>query len=242
MPHPTQISEKDLLAASQKLEHQGFAILPDVFSQREIVQLKSTLDKSLGLKENKIHSQRRLLQAVPKLKKVLFNNHLLRIIHHIQPDAFLVKSIYFDKTPETNWFVTWHQDIPINVSGKKEADGFSRWTFKEGIHSVCPPEEYCKNIFTLRIHLDDTDELNGALKVLPGSHQKHYSDSEIAALAENSQVVNCLVDAGGLMAMKPLLLHASGKSKNQKGRQVIHLEFASLDLPDGLDWLEKEIC
>lgn len=237
--YDTEITEKGLLSATRRLEHKGFAMLNYVFTKREIARLKGALDKSLEPAE-KTYSQRKLLQVAPNLKGMLFNKNLLRIIHSIDPHAFLVKAIYFDKTPETNWFVSWHQDMPINVKAKKEVAGFTRWTSKEGIHSVCPPEQVCKNIFTLRIHLDDTDENNGALKVLPGSHRKRHFDSDIATITENSLPFTCEMNAGGVLAMKPLLLHASGKSKSQKRRRVIHLEFSSMTLPSGLEWLEKD--
>jgi ectoine hydroxylase-related dioxygenase (phytanoyl-CoA dioxygenase family) len=77
--------------------------------------------------------------------------------------------------------------------------------------SVCPPEEILKNTITIRIHLDDTDEKNGCLKVIPGSHNKRLSDEEIAAIAQNTIAQNCEVEAGGVHLMKPLLLHASSK-------------------------------
>jgi len=235
----TEITEKGLLSATRRLQHKGFAMLNYVFTKREMSRIKSALDKSLELAD-KTYSQRRLLQAAPNLKGMLLNKNLLRIIHSIDSNAFLVKAIYFDKTPETNWFVSWHQDMPINVKLKKEVAGFTRWTFKEGIHSVCPPEQICNNIFTLRIHLDDTDAQNGALNVLPGSHRKRHFDSDIATITENSLPFTCEMNAGGVLAMKPLLLHASGKNKSQKRRRVIHLEFASVKLPSGLEWLERE--
>ena len=236
----TEITEKGLLSASRRLAHKGFATMSYVYTKREISRIKGLLDKELGLKEKKIHARRRLLQVVPQLKAVLMNRNLIRIIHAIDPHAFIVKAIYFDKSPENNWFVSWHQDTPINVAEKKEVPGFSKWTFKEGIHSAIPTEEICKNIFSLRIQLDDTDEKNGALKVLPGSHKKRHSDTEIATITENSLPFICEMGAGGVLAMKPLLLHASGKSKSQKHRRVIHLEFASVELPEGLAWLERE--
>ena len=95
------------------------------------------------------------------------------------------------------------------------------------------------NIFTIRIHLDDTDTRNGALKIVPGSHNKRLSHEEISTITENCVPYSCEVPAGGIQLMKPLLLHSSAKSKKQK-RRVIHLEFASLNLAKGIDWLEKE--
>ena len=152
---------------------------------------------------------------------------------------FLVKAIYFDKTPESNWYVTWHQDIVINVKAKIETDGFTGWTKKEGVHGVSPPEEILKDIVTIRIHLDDTDEANGALKVIPGSHNKKLSDDEITLITQNSIPYICDVTAGGIQLMKPLLLHASSKATSQKHRRVIHLEFSNSELPNGLEWAER---
>ena len=134
---------------------------------------------------------------------------------------------------------TWHQDIPINVRGKKEISGFTNWTQRDGVISVSPPEELSKQLFTIRVHLDDTTEANGALKVIPGSQNKRHSDEEIQLIAGNSIPMVCEVATGGIQLMKPLLLHASAKSRSQKRRWVLHLEFASVELPGGLRWLER---
>ena len=151
------------------------------------------------------------------------------------------KAIYFDKPPQANWHVNWHQDVPINVDKKIKLKGYTSWTKKQDIHSVCPPEEILKNIFTIRVHLDDADNKNGALKVIPGSHNKRLSDTEIQTITNNSVPFICEIPAGGIQLMKPLLLHASSKSINQKRRRVLHLEFTSTELPKGIDWLEREM-
>jgi hypothetical protein len=36
--------------------------------------------------------------------------------------------------------------------------------------------------------------------------------------------------------MCPLILHASSKAASPSHRRVIHIEFASLELPGGLHW------
>ena len=46
----------------------------------------------------------------------------------------------------------------------------------------------------------------------------------------------CPVPAGGALLMRPLLLHASSKSRSGKARRVLHLVFAPRTLPDGLRW------
>jgi predicted DNA-binding transcriptional regulator YafY len=226
----------------QKLIHKGFCILHHVFTKKEVNQIKTMLYgyfKSTGQSED-TYAIRNLLKEVPALKKLLLNANSLKILKAIDPNLFLSKAIFFDKTRESNWYVTWHQDIVINVTEKIESEGFSGWTKKFGVHGVVPPDEYLKDIVTIRIHLDDTDESNGALQVIPGSHNKRLTDDEINLISQNSIPYISEVNACGIQIMKPLLLHASSKATSQKHRRVIHLEFASKQLPNGLEWAERQ--
>jgi hypothetical protein len=83
----------------------------------------------------------------------------------------LVRMLTFDKTPEANWFVPWHQDRTIAVAARIDAPGFERWTIKDGTNHVEPPIPLLEQMVTLRIHLDACTEDGGALEVLPGSHR-----------------------------------------------------------------------
>jgi hypothetical protein len=38
--------------------------------------------------------------------------------------------------------------------------------------------------------------------------------------------------------MRPLLLHASSRSKTTRHRRILHLEYAAFTLPAGLAWHE----
>jgi ectoine hydroxylase-related dioxygenase (phytanoyl-CoA dioxygenase family) len=95
-------------------------------------------------------------------------------------------------------------------------------------------------MLTIRLHLDDALEANGALRVLPGSHRcGRMSDEGIEKWARSEEAVTCEVRKGGVLAMRPLLLHSSLPSQqHQPGehRRIIHLEFASGNLPNGLEW------
>lgn len=51
--------------------------------------------------------------------------------------------------------------------------------------------------------------------------------------------VTCSVPAGGIMIMRPLLLHASSRTINQGRRRVVHLEFCNRELPAPLRWAER---
>lgn len=237
----TVLSSKNIEKSSKQLEHRGFALMNNVYTNREINKMAALLNNYFKEKElKKPYAVRALLKEIPDLKKFLFNKNLLEIVGNIDSKAKLVKAIYFNKTEEDNWYVTMHQDVPINVKKKVKTDGYSGWTNKDGIISVRPPEEINQNIFAIRIHLDPAHEENGALKVIPGSHKKQLSTEEIKMISENSIPVLCEVETGGIHLMKPLILHASAKSKKQKKRRVVHLEFASAKLPKELKWAEAE--
>ncbi len=224
----------------KKLEHKGFAILHHVYSRKEVNQLKEQIyHRFKQFPDKETHAIRHLFSEISAVKDVVFNNNLRTILKKITPDLFLTKAIYFDKSPENNWYVLWHQDITINVKDKIETTGFTGWTKKEDYYGVCPPDAILKKTLTVRIHLDDTDEENGALKVLAGSQNKKLTNEEIQLITQNSVPYVCDVDACGVQLMRPLLIHASSKAISQKHRRVIHLEFNSEELPNGLEWAER---
>lgn len=152
-------------------------------------------------------------------------------------DAFVARSILFDKRAAANWAVTWHQDTTIAVQERRDVVGFGPWSVKEGIPHVRPPAYVLESMIAVRIHLDDCDRENGALYVVPGSHKLGImQEASIAKHVEHGPIEICEVPAGGIMLMRPLLLHASKKSVHLGRRRVLHLEFAQDALPDDLKW------
>lgn len=149
--------------------------------------------------------------------------------------AMPTRAILFDKSPDANWDVAWHQDTTIAVNERLEVAGFGPWSVKSGIVHVNPPGDVLARVATLRIHLDPCPRENGALLVVPGSHAGGIRGA-IDVAASESAAVCCEVEAGGVVAMRPLLLHASRRAVSPAHRRVLHLEFASGGLPGGLRW------
>lgn len=148
-----------------------------------------------------------------------------------------VRAIFFDKTPDKNWLVSWHQDKTIAVSKKRHIDGWGPWSVKDNTHHVQPGERVLNEMVTFRIHLDDTNVDNGCLKVIPNSHTSGVlTQEEINKIVKETKFVECEAQAGDMLIMRPLILHASGKAKSPNHRRVIHLEFSGYELPDGLNW------
>lgn len=150
--------------------------------------------------------------------------------------AVCVRALWFDKPPSANWFVPWHQDRTVAVRSRTTVQGFSGWTRKEGVWHVLAPPEVLERMITLRIHLDDADAENGALQVVPGTHKYGHFAVDGEAGRRVTPAVTLSVRAGDIVAMKPLLLHSSNRSGDHRPRRVLHLEFASDPLPDGLQW------
>ena len=99
--------------------------------------------------------------------------------------------------------------------------------------------ELLENMLTVRLHLDDTDESNGALQVLPGSHRfGRLSAGRIRALRSEHAEFVCPAAAGDALLMRPLLLHASSRSASARHRRVLHIEYAGFGLPPELHWHE----
>lgn len=223
----------------------GHTTIKDVYNPEEIDQIITLItnineENENFRKGNQLFAIRQFLKEIPSIVKPLINDTLTQIIQDIFGiDYFIIKSIYFDKPSESNWYVPYHQDLTISVKDRLETPNFGPWTVKKNQFSVQPTIELLENIFTIRIHLDDTDAQNGALKVINGSHlNKIYRPETINWDAEIETI--CDVPKGGIMIMKPLLLHSSSKSTHQKRRRVIHIELSDQSLPNGLVWSEKQ--
>lgn len=230
---------------AQEVQHNGFAVLDNIYTDTEISNLIQQISATPQsgpefLSSKDLFAIRRFFKAVPGITALVFNDKLKSLISGaFGAGHFIVKSIYFDKPQASNWFVPYHQDLMIAVNGKAELPGYGPWTVKPAQTAVQPPVFILENMFTLRIHLDDTDADNGALKVIPGSHAKGiYRPETIDHDLEREAL--CNVGRGAVMIMKPLLLHASGRSTSDRKRRVIHIECSNQPLPEPLSWSEFE--
>lgn len=226
------------------IEENGFSIMEEVFTVEELNAIQALLDNTdcsnpSFRKTTDLFAIRRFFKEVPAAEDILLSRKLTALIEQIFGTGyFLVKSIYFDKPGASNWFVSYHQDLTISVDKRAETKEFGPWTIKQDQFAVQPPLEILENIFTIRIHLDDTNENNGALRVIRGSHKKGIYRPETINWDDETEI-SCSVPAGGIMIMKPLLLHASSRTLNNERRRVVHLEFCNRELPFPLEWAER---
>jgi len=156
---------------------------------------------------------------------------------HLRSEPIPVRAIFFDKSPNANWLVSWHQDLTVALRARVEVSGYGPWSMKDGIPHVQPPVELLEQMLAVRVHLDDATEENGALRVLPGSHNSgRLSPELIQELRGKYRDVPCIAKAGDVMLMRPLLLHASSRSSTSGHRRVVHIEYAAFELPPVIHW------
>jgi ectoine hydroxylase-related dioxygenase (phytanoyl-CoA dioxygenase family) len=228
----------------QQLDDLGFTVLNDIFSDAEIENILSSINSAdtsnpTFRKSDDLFAIRQFLKEIPSLQTLIFNDKLKSTIKNLLGDNFfVVKSIYFDKPEKSNWFVSYHQDLTISVDKKAVIANYGPWTVKQNQFAVQPPLDILKSIFTIRIHLDKTDENNGALKVVPKSHLKGIYRPETIDWTKETESI-CSVPKGGIMLMRPLLLHSSSRTTTNSQRRVIHIELSNADLDAELNWAEK---
>lgn len=232
-----------LVSTIEGFDKFGYAVIEGIYSEEEIALILDCIDKAdqsgETFRRNKdVFAIRQFLKEVPAAVPVIFNEKLREVINRICSGYFAVKSIYFDKPATSNWFVAWHQDLTISVDKKVSHDGFVNWTVKQNQFAVQPPVNILQDNFTIRLHLDAADAGNGALKVLPGSHGNGITPATDVD-RKGSDPVTCSVSAGGVMLMRPLLMHSSDRTTNSRPRTVIHIEFSRSKLPEDLHWSER---
>jgi ectoine hydroxylase-related dioxygenase (phytanoyl-CoA dioxygenase family) len=226
-----------------EFEQNGFGILEKILDDETVLLLINEVSKlgssnSVKRKSETVYGVRNLLNLSPTIKEFSQSKSVKKIAEKfLGKNAKVVRAIFFDKTVGANWKVPWHQDLTIAVKEKRETKGFTTWTRKAEIQHVQPPLEILEKMLTLRFHLDDADESNGALKVIPKSHKNgRLSAAEIKFRRQANETLVCSVKKSDCLIMRPLILHSSSAAASPKNRRVIHFEFSAQDLPNGLDW------
>ena len=148
-----------------------------------------------------------------------------------------VQCTFFNKSTTNNWFVAYHQDRSIPVASSDSAKDLPGWSQKEGMTFVLGPDELLAVMIAIRLHIDDSTADNGPLRVIPDSHRAGtLSPQQIEKIRQSSADNQLTVGTGGVIAMRPLLLHASSKSRTMANRRVLHFLFGPTEIPAGLEW------
>jgi ectoine hydroxylase-related dioxygenase (phytanoyl-CoA dioxygenase family) len=216
------------------IDRSGFWIEDEVFSGRECDDLIEAAP--LGL-QGRTRAGARHLMAIPAIEAAAKDERLLRIARLALGDgAVPFRATLFDKSAMANWLVVWHQDTALPLESRDDSTEWGPWSLKAGVLYAHAPAWALSRVLALRISLDASTSKNGPLRVIPGSHLAGVlSDDEILGLARTHENIEVLVPRGGVLAMRPLLVHSSSKARSGEPRRVLHLEYAdALELKPGL--------
>ena len=217
------------------VETNGFAIIEGFIRSRRISELLQSLESS-RLRRSRAGIRHALRH--PAFAELAAD----RVLVDVASGVLGVKAIpyhatLFDKSCDANWLVVWHQDTVLPLKKKIETPGWGPWSLKDGVIYAHAPAEALNQVVALRVHLDESSADNGPLRVLPGTHRLGIlTDAQVERLVGNSAATTCTVPAGGILVMRPLLVHSSSKSHSSPPRRVLHVEYASsLSFGKGLD-------
>ena len=227
----TKLVTPDIIAP--QFARDGFAVVPEVLEDTRCDLLASHLESYAagGVGSRQLLEQTWCRALVDELRRQPVLRELLPV------NSVAVQCTFFDKSPSKNWLVSLHQDLSIPVRARVAAAECSGWSEKEGVVFVQPPVEILEQSMAVRVHIDDCPAESGPLRVVPGSHahgrlDAHGADALRAARGE----VVVAVQRGGVLVMRPLILHASSKASVPRPRRVLHFVFGSAQLPFGLEW------
>jgi ectoine hydroxylase-related dioxygenase (phytanoyl-CoA dioxygenase family) len=224
------------------LETAGYAVVDPALKSEAVDQLVNELARlDPVLRTSGRGGLRNVLRLAPSVLRVMQHPAISEIVHStLGAGAFLVKGILFDKHPGSNWNVPWHQDLTVAVRAQTPAAGFGPWSVKAGVIHVQPPVPILERMLAVRLHLDDCGDDDGPLRVLPGSHRHgEIAGHSLRAARERYPEVTCTVSRGGILAMRPLLMHASSRAATATRRRVLHLEFAASELAERVTWFDR---
>ena len=209
------------------MSERGFAIIPDVIASNEADEVLCELN---GTELNRSRAGARHILHHPCVRRLASDPRVLNLARGILgDDTKPFRATLFDKSANSNWLVVWHQDTALPLCEKREVAGWGPWSVKEGIVYAHAPATALEEVLALRIHLDDSTESNGPLRVLPGTHTRGVlTDAELQGLDSEIDSVSCTVKKGGIVAMRPLIAHASSKSQSPEPRRVLHIEYAAI--------------
>ncbi len=217
------------------LDTDGFDTVPVVLSADALDALAAAVEPHLAALAGARGGVRDAL-TIPAVRAVADGALRALAVEVLGADCVAVNATLFDKTPGRNWKVPFHQDVTIRVRERRDVPGFETWWEKAGVPHCWPTAAVLDGMLALRLHLDDCGPANGPLRVLPGSHTSGVLESAAIDAWSRDRETACLADRGGVVRMRPLLLHASSAAAAPSRRRVLHVEYAAPELPGGLQW------
>ena len=212
----------------------GHATFDRIFTHAEMERMLATLSTATL---DRTRAGARHVLNVPIVHDLSRDSRLMEIAtRFVGPAAVPFRATLFDKSAVANWLVVWHQDTALPLHERTDRDGWGPWSMKAGVLYAHAPAWALEQVVALRVSLDDSTATNGPLRVLPDTHQRGvFNDTQIQQLVRRTNAVDCIAASGSVVVMRPLTIHASSKSVDDRPRRILHIEYAArMDLGSGV--------
>lgn len=217
-------------SAQQVFDNQGFVIHSEVFSEKELLPLRSLTERIAGKDYSewqdpfeKYYMQHRtdqgtlydLYQRHPEYRHLIDNAKVLDLLEEVMgPDILLYENSLVYKPRGKRNEVPWHQDF---MNRTDEPEKLIVW-----------------------IALDDVTIENGALKILPGTHKLGFQDwYRVKGETHHTRLKLDNVDtsnyeyaemkAGDVLIFHHLVIHGSDRVSSNKPRRALRFSVQSLE-------------
>ena len=213
----------------------GFQIFESVLSVEECEALLYGLSNAPLVKGR---AGARHLMGVTEVSRIAHDPRLVDIARReLRAEPCPFRATLFEKSGKANWLVVWHQDTALPLRTRFDAPGWGPWSEKTGVAYAHAPAWALSRVVALRIHLDASASGNGPLRVFPQSHLLGLlTDEQISSVVKGHGFVDCILPKGGILMMRPLIIHSSSKARTDAPRRVLHIEYAdSLSLGQGIE-------
>jgi len=99
-----------------RLEQEGFAILPEaVLGDTLEALLAALVSVSSDTEPRRRGGVRNLFESIAEVRDIARSGAMRAAAEAVLgPGCFDVRALLFDKTPEANWKVIWHQDLTMS--------------------------------------------------------------------------------------------------------------------------------
>jgi ectoine hydroxylase-related dioxygenase (phytanoyl-CoA dioxygenase family) len=232
----------DRLTAEQrrKLDEDGFFVVENVFSPEEVAEMRSEIDRLSGIEGEFGGHEVHIEPGAPRLSN-LFNkspafDRLLTCAPTLAAAAYLLGEI---------------RVYSLNARNPLKGEG------QQMLHSDVPrtsPTDW--RVVNSMVVLDDMDEMNGATRVVPGSHKWvpiNVPDVNMAEvekievrpedqaimprdpMAPHPQEIKIIAKAGSVAVINGHIWHGGTKNESGRPRHLLHLAIGRRDLPQQLN-------
>jgi hypothetical protein len=218
--------------AGSILEVTGFVVLPGVVSEAQCRAILARLaGHDAGAGSRNLLEEDWCTELATSLRDTLELGPALA-------DSVAVQCTYFDESTHSHWLMPLHQDLRVPVRQRVTMPELAGWSVEESTLFVQLPPEVVGKMTAVRLYLDDSTDGNGSLRVVSGSHRLGRLRPEQMRACRNARgEVVCATFRGGVVAMRPLILHASVRSKVRRPRRTLHFLYGPRELPYGLAWV-----